>query len=381
MKNYLVHLRRQLHMYPEIGFDLDKTLEIVKSELDEIGVEYTTEYGKSSIVATVNGEKKGLTIGIRADMDALPIEEENDLPYRSQNVGAMHACGHDAHTAILLGTVKRIHEMRSRIPCCVKFIFQSAEEYTTSGASLLVKDGVTDSLDCILALHCDPSYDCGTIGLSSGVQCAISDGFKLEFLGKSAHVAKKETGVDAIMMAVKAYTDIQLMLSREIPSTEPVIFNAGAFHGGTTNNIICDKAELFCTLRTVKEETAEHLLSKIKSICASEAKISGGKFKLTRTKHYPLLENDEKITELIGIAAKKVIGNGNILSKSVDMIGEDFSYYTQRKPGAMFRLGIRNVEAGITEGLHSSRFNIDENAMEIGVKIFVRFILDNAKGF
>ncbi len=381
MKNYLVHLRRQLHMYPEIGFELEKTLELVRKELDDIGVEYNEDYGRSSIVATVNGDKKGLTICIRADMDALPINEENNLPYKSQNDGAMHACGHDAHTAIALGTLKKIYEMRSRIPCCVKFIFQSAEEYTTSGASLMVKDGVMSSADCIISLHCDPSYECGTIGLSSGVQNAISDGFKLEFFGKSAHVAKRENGVDAIMMAIKAYTNIQLMLSHEISATEPVIFNAGSFHGGTANNVICDKAELFCTLRTVSEESAERILSKIKLICSSEAKISGGKFKLTKIKHYPLLSNDAKITELIAIAAKKVIGKENIMPKAIDMIGEDFSYYTAEKPGAMFRLGVRNSNAGITEELHSSRFNIDEDAMEIGVKIFVRFILDNAKGF
>ena len=381
MKNYLVHIRRKLHMCPEIGFDLTETLSIVRTELDELGVEYTEDFGKSSIVATINGEKKGLTIGIRADMDALPIKEENNIPYKSQNEGAMHACGHDVHTAIALGALKRINEIRSRIPCCVKFIFQSAEEYTTSGASLMVKDGVMNSIDCIIALHCDPAFECGTIAISPGVQSAISDGFKLEFFGKSAHVAKRENGVDAIMMAVKAYSNIQLMISRELAATEPVIFNAGTFHGGATNNIICDKTELFCTLRSLKDESADRIITKIKQICASEAKIAGGKFKFTRVKHYPLLANDEKMTELIIAAAKKVVGKENIKPKGTDMIGEDFSYFTALKPGAMFRLGTKNTNEGICNGLHTSKFNIDENAMEIGVKIFVRFILDNAKGF
>lgn len=381
MNSYAVNARRQLHMYPEVGFDLDRTLEFLRAELDKMGVEYTEKFGKSSIVATVNPEKSGFTIGVRADTDALPIIEQNDVPYKSKIDGQMHACGHDMHTAIVLDTCRRINEMKDKINCRVKFLFQAAEEYPPSGARLMAEDGVMEDIDCIVALHIDTGYKTGEIGLAAGPQNATSDGFYLEFYGKSAHAANQQKGVDAIMMAVRAYTDIEFMIAKEIKANDPVIFNVGTIHGGVTNNIICDKCTMYCTLRTQKEENADYILGKIKKIIAAIAETTGGEAKFIESKHYPIVENDPTITEKIRAAAEKALGEDKIMpKKSRGMGGEDFSYFTRQKPGCMFRLGVSNADCGFGGMLHNGKLLPDEDALEVGASVFVQFILDNMNG-
>ena len=381
MNSYAVNARRQLHMYPEVGFDLDRTLEFLRAELDKMGVEYTEKFGKSSIVATVNPEKSGFTIGVRADTDALPIIEQNDVPYKSKIDGQMHACGHDMHTAIVLDTCRRINEMKDKINCRVKFLFQAAEEYPPSGARLMAEDGVMEDIDCIVALHIDTGYKTGEIGLAAGPQNATSDGFYLEFYGKSAHAANQQKGVDAIMMAVRAYTDIEFMIAKEIKANDPVIFNVGTIHGGVTNNIICDECTMYCTLRTQKEENADYILGKIKKIIAAIAETTGGEAKFIESKHYPIVENDPTITEKIRAAAEKALGEDKIMpKKSRGMGGEDFSYFTRQKPGCMFRLGVSNADCGFGGMLHNGKLLPDEDALEVGASVFVQFILDNMNG-
>ena len=381
MESYVIKARRQFHMYPEIGFDLDKTLEFIKGELDKMGVEYTEKYGKSSLVATVNPEKSNFTIGIRADMDALPITELNDVPYKSKIEGQMHACGHDAHTAILLDTCRRINEMKDKITCRVKFIFQAAEEYPPSGAKLMAEDGVMDDIDCIVSLHIDTGYKTGEIGLSVGPQNATSDGFFLEFYGKSAHAANQQKGVDAIMMAVRAYTDIEFMIAKEIKANDPIVFNVGTIHGGVTNNIICDKCTMYCTLRTHKGENADYIIGKIKKIIAAVAETAGGEAKFVESKHYPIVDNHPTVTEKIRIAAEKVVGKEGLLPKKTrGMGGEDFSYFANLKPGCMFRLGVSNAECGFGGMLHNGNLLLDEDSLEVGVNTFIQFVLDNMNG-
>ena len=381
MNEYAREIRRELHMYPEVGFDLARTLALLRRELDTIGVDYTEEYGKSSIVATVNPEKTNFTVGIRADIDALPIQEANDVAYRSQNEGKMHACGHDAHTAIALATVKRLFEMRNEINCRVKVMFQAAEEYSTSGAKLMVEDGVMEDIDCAVALHCDAGYDAGCVALASGEQNAISHGFRLHFYGTSAHAADQHTGADAIMMAVRAYTSIEMMVAKEVDACEPAILNIGAIHGGETNNIVCDACSMFGTLRTYRAEVDERIMSRIQAICEATALSGGGSFVFEEVKFYPVVCNDPTVTACLKKSAERAIGEDRVLPmKKRSMSGEDFSYMAQEKPSAMFRLGIRNEARGITAGLHQVNFDIDENALDIGVNVFVRFVLDHMNG-
>ena len=377
IQSYATQIRRQLHMYPEIGFELPKTLELIRTELDKLGVPYTEQYGKSSIVATVNPHITAFTIGVRADMDALPVQEKNDVPYKSRIDGQMHACGHDAHTAIALATLKEIWDKREQIACRGKFLFQSAEEHAPSGAMLMAQDGVMDDIDCIVALHCQSTMDVGCVGVMAGEQNATSDGFTIDFYGKSCHVANQNNGVDAIMMAVRAYTDIEFMIAKEFDSQTSVLFNVGAFHGGDANNVIADHCSMYCSLRTQKDDVAAYAFDKIQRIIDAVASTVGGHATLTRHKHYPILVNDETVSNHILAAAEKVVGKAGIKPYRRSMGGEDFSYFAQRKPACMFRLGVRNEEKGIVHGLHQDRFDIDEAALEIGVRIFVQFILDH----
>lgn len=381
MESFVINARRRLHEYPEIGFELDKTLAFLRSSLDEIGVEYTEKYGKSSIVATVNPEKRNFTIAIRADIDALPINEKNDVPYKSRIEGQMHACGHDAHTAIALDVCRRIYEMRDKVACRVKFFFQSAEEYPPSGAKLMVADGVMEDVDCIVALHCDSAYLVGEIGISEGAQSAVSDGFYLDFFGKSAHAAQQQKGVDAIMMAVRAYTDIEFMIAKEISARDSIVFNVGAINGGVANNIICPECRMYCTMRTLSTPVRDYAMERIKRIIEGVAQSAGGKATLTMNKHYPMVVNDKKVSNLLIESAKKVVGEEFVLPRVQSMGGEDFSYFLCEKPGCMFRLGIKNEEKGITYPVHTDMFDIDESALQIGSDVFVRFILDNMNGF
>ena len=197
MESYVINARRRIHEYPEIGFDLDRTLAFLREELDKMGVEYTEKFGKSSIVATINPEKTNFTIGIRADIDALPITEESDFPFKSKIDGQMHACGHDAHAAIALDACRRLNEMKDELACRVKILFQAAEEYPPSGAKLMALDGVMTDIDCIIALHVDTDRKAGEIAIRKGPRNATSDGFYLEFYGKTAHAASQEKGIDA----------------------------------------------------------------------------------------------------------------------------------------------------------------------------------------
>ena len=377
--DYVTRLRRELHKIPEIGFELPKTIAFVKSELDKIGVEYTEKYGISSIVATVNPEKSHFTIGIRADMDALPMQEANEVDYKSTIDGQMHACGHDAHTAIALATVKRLYEMRDKISCRVKVLFQANEEISC-GAKNMVQDGVMEDIDCIIALHCGAESEVGKIRLCSGEQNAVSTSFSLRFQGKSAHVAEQAKGVDAIMMAVSAYTQLQFMISKEIPAKEKVIFNVGKFNGGTAKNIIADECVLLCTLRTHTEARAQKTIARIKQIIRCCAESAGGSASYEEIAYYPIVVNDENVTEKVRQSAIKVLGAENVLPRQRGMGGEDFAYFAQIKPACIFRLGVGNKEKGIVSNVHTVTFNIDERALHIGVELFTQFVLDNMHG-
>ncbi len=380
MLPYVVKIRREIHEYPEVGFDLPRTLAVVRRELTAMGIEFTEKYGKSSIVATINPEKDQFTIGIRADMDALPITEATDVEYKSKIDGQMHACGHDAHTAILLDTARQLVEIKDQIACRVKLVFQPAEEFAPSGAKLMAEDGVMDDIDCIIGLHMQMANRAGKIALATGAVTAVSNGFSLDFYGKSAHAAHQYKGVDAIMMAVKAYTAIEMMVAKEVPPKEPVIFNVGAFHGGEANNCVCDYATMFCTLRSWDEALDAKIIDRIKRIGNAVAEESGGRFEFVQKKYYPILVNNDKMVELLKKSASAVIGEENVRPRNQGMGGEDFSFFARRKPAVMFHLGAYNKEKNCTYSTHNDRFNIDEDALPYGSAIFVRFVLDNMNG-
>ncbi len=385
MESYVVRLRRELHENPEVGYDLTKTLEILRRELDEIGVEYTEKYGKSSIVATVNPEKTGFTIGVRADIDALPIEEKADVPFRSKNKGRMHACGHDAHAAMAMNALREIYAMRDSINCRVKFIFQASEEASPSGAALMAADGVMDDIDCIIGQHVELTEPSGVIDVSTDDVTAISTAFDLKFYGKRDHALRQYNGVDAIMIAVNAYNAIEMMLSKNIDGREVMIFNVGKINGGEARNIVAAECTLECTLRTLSDEMAEIAVRRIKEISEATAAAWGGRFEFIEDSYHPKVVNNRIMAERVVAAARAVIGDENVTlttkpDKEKNLGGEDFSCFSRLKPACMFHTGIRNEEKGCIYGGHTDRYKIDEDALEPASKVIVRFILDNMNG-
>ena len=270
--------------------------------------------------------------------------------------------------------------MRDELNCRVKFLFQPAEEFTTSGAKLMAQDGVMEDIDCILALHCDTTFPVGTVAITEGPQNANSDGFVLDFYGKTAHAANQEKGVDANVMALRAFMDIELATAKEISAKSPVIFNVGSIHGGVTNNIISDHCSMFCTLRTWTDDTREYMLDKIKRICAAVAESAGGSYTYTTKKYYPIVHNDPTATEMLRRAAANALGEDHVRKNIRSLGGEDFSYFANQKPGAFLRLGVRPADKDKVPGVHNSRFDIDEDALEVGIRVFLQFIKDNQNG-
>lgn len=379
---YAVKMRRQLHQYPEIGFDLPRTLALVKGELDAMGIPYTEEFGKSSVVATINPDCKGFTIGIRGDMDALPIHEENDKEYCSKIPGAMHACGHDAHTAMLLTTARELKAMEKDLRCRVKLLFTPAEEYIEPGCKQMAENGVMDDIDCCIACHVNPGTPVGVIGNMVGGKNANSMGITVEFFGLSSHAAVQQKGKDAIAMAVEAYTAMEIMVAKEIAPEEPRLFNVGTFHGGETNNVICNYCRMFISSRTHSDATSELMLRRITEICEGIAKMNGGEAKVTVNKLLPYVDNHPVVTQKVNETAARVLGAENVKTIAKRSLGgEDFGFLTRKKPCCIFNLGTMGADPDTAKPLHNDHFDIDEGGMKVGVNIFVQFVLDHQDGF
>lgn len=372
---YAVKIRRQIHMYPEIGFDLERTLDLVRGELDAMGIPYTEKYGKSSIVATINPECEGFAIGIRGDMDALPIQEDTGLEYASRIDGAMHACGHDAHTAMLLAVAKELKPVEKNLRCKVKLLFTPAEEYVQPGCELMVQDGVGDEFDCCIACHVVPSVPVGYVRAIPGGKNANSMGITVEFFGKSAHAADSHAGKDAIAMAVQAYMALDHMSAKEIASKHMHKFHVGAFNGGVTNNVVSDYCKLFCTSRTHSDEVTQFILDRTRQICEGVAAMNGGTAKVTANKFLPYVYHDPVMVEKFKETVEKHLGADKLLSRIRGMGGEDFGFISRVKPSLQFDLG-----SGIKCDAHHPKFVIDESCMAVGVDMFKQFVLDHQDG-
>ena len=377
---YAKELRHELHQIPEIGFELPKTLAVVRRELDAMGVAYTEKYGKSSIVATIN-EGMPFTIGLRADMDALPVQEAGSNPYPSKHEGQMHACGHDVHTANLLAVGRKLNDMRHQLRCCVKLLFTPAEEYITPGCELMAKDGVMDDIDVAIACHVDPSSPVGTVGFIAGGSNANSTGLLAEFFGRSAHANAQHKGVDAIRMGVEAYMAMEMILAKEVESKQPCVLNIGAFNAGHTNNVICDYAKLFMSVRTWDDDLTDYMERRIREVCQGVAQLSGGRAEVTRTKTLPYVYNNPVVIEKLRQTARELLGADKVGVAPRTMGGEDFAFFSRKKPCAMFRLGVANDTNPDTRcALHNDHFDADESCFETGITMFTNFVLENQDG-
>ena len=373
--SYILRIRRELHQIPEIGYELPKTLAVVRRELDAIGIPYTEQYGQSSIVATLNEGIGNKTIALRADMDALPVLEETGLPYASIHPGVMHACGHDCHTAMLLGTAKALKEMENQLTCCVKFVFQAAEE-NLCGAKKICDDGLMDHVDMILGTHIYPDRPAGTIWLNRICQYASNHRFSITLKGKASHASQPHNGVDAIAMGVRVFNDIQMMRARELDPSEPVVIGIGKFHGGNADNIICNQVEMHGTIRTINDTTDAFIFRRIEEIAVSVAKDMGGSAVVkSGVNYYPALRNDQTLAAKVVESAAKVIGAENVREQPFAMVAEDFAYYAQEKPGVLFNFGVM-PESGQWAPLHNGSMCVNEAVLDLPPRIFIQFILD-----
>lgn len=373
-KDYIIRVRRELHQIPELGFDLEKSMAVIRRELDAIGIPYTDKIGKSCIIATLNEGVGNKTIALRADFDALPIQENTGLEFSSQHPGKMHACGHDAHAAMLLGTAKALKAMEKEINCCVKFIFQSAEEIL-GGAMSICETGFMDQVDEILACHIRPGAPTGAILINRTCDSACSRGFNLHLYGKASHVAAPHNGVDAIAMAVRVYNDVQFMRARELNPLEKIVVGVGTIHGGNVNNIVCDHVEMSFSIRTQSTPLSNHIYERIQQIANSVAADMGGRAEMEPLKFAPALHNDLTVCDQLEAAAAKIVGSEKVGAKGESMGAEDFAYYLERKPGCIFNLGITKPGTPYIP-LHNEKLIIDEDALDVTPKVFIQYILD-----
>ena len=379
-KEYILSLRRELHMYPELEFELPKTLALIRRELDAMGIPYTEEYGKSSIVAFLNPACKGFSIALRADTDALPLTEKTGLPFSSQHPGIMHACGHDAHTAMLLGTAKALKSVEKDLTCKVVLIFQACEEGELSGAKLLVQDGITDMADIFLGMHVENWLESGTVGICPGVCMAASHPLHIEFFGKSAHASLPQSGADALAMAVETYNGIMQMKATQMNPFEQYICSVGMLSAGRTDNVIPEYAQIKISLRTYDKTVEKFIVDNIRTLAENAASRRGGTVTFhEETKALPLM-NDPELSNQVLQSAAKVVGEDKIVPMPKKLSSEDFSFYADKKPSAFIRLGTRNAEKGCTTLPHNNDFMLDEDALEIGSRVFVQFVLDHMGG-
>lgn len=375
----IINTRRELHKYPELDFELPKTTKIITDFLDELNVPYKTGVGKSGIVAEISGEDKNITIALRADMDALPIIEKTNCDFSSKHLGRMHACGHDVHTAVLLGTAQIFAEHREFLPCNVRFIFQPAEE-TTGGAVPMIEDGCLKNVDAIFGLHVDPSSDAGKIGIKYGAMNASSTGVKFKVTGKSCHGAYPSGGIDAIVVTSQIITAIQSIVSRNVDSRDSAVISFGKIEGGETENIIAQEVICTGTIRTISQRTKENIKNRLKNMVEMISNAYGAKGEIFFRESYTALINHDEFVDIIKENGEKFLGKENVLIKNLtDMGVEDFAYYLEKIPGAFFHLGVRNKEMGIVSPLHSETFNVDEKALFVGIKIQVLNVLSAYK--
>ena len=379
----LVEIRRELHMHPELRWELQRTSALVRRKLDELGVSYEAgKYGPHTVVATLGPQDAPFTIALRADMDALPITEENrDKPYRSQNEGVMHACGHDAHTAMLLGTARALKALEGQLRCRVKLLFQPCEEGRPSGARTMCEHGVMDGIDAIAMCHVNCGDPTHVVSCCPGVTNATSVAFEVKITGRSAHVACPHLGVDALAMGVRVYEGIQLMLTRGLDPFDTCAMTVCTMKAGTSNAVNADECVLTGSIRCMKEKTMQWARARLTALAESVCADMGGGCEVTWSgEPLPVAHNDPALYEALTESAKRVVGEARVKLLLPSTGAEDFAYYEREKPGVLFGLGMRNVEKGACHPAHTRDWDIDEDGLETGVRVFVQFVLDHMDG-
>ena len=367
----LTAIRRDIHRHPETGFDCKRTASIAAEHLRGCGYEVKTEIGKTGVVGLLRGKTPGKTIMIRADMDAIPVKEETNKDYASTVAGCMHACGHDAHTAMALGAARILAEHKDRLSGNIKVIFQPCEEIINGGALAMIADGVLEnpSVDQCISLHVNPDMETGKIGLSAGPLMASVDTLFLTIIGKSSHGAAPHLGIDAILISAQIIQALQSIVSRRIDPFESAVLSICKINGGTQHNIIADEVTLVGTIRTFNSAIRQKISKDIEQIVSCIAYSSNAQYKIKYDWGNPVLVNDESIVRSIREAGEGMFGSESIVPAVRTMGSEDFARFLETKPGCMMWLGVRNEAKGCVYPWHTNRFDIDEDALPVGAAI------------
>ena len=378
IKDWLISVRRDLHSTPELGLEEFITKDKIIKYLKEINIDYKTFENHTGIVAYINTPNATKTIAIRADIDALPITELNDLDYKSLFNGKMHACGHDAHTAILLGTCKLLNKMKDKLNVNLKFFFQPAEE-TVGGAKLLIKDNCMKNpdVDYMLGLHVQPYLESGQVEIQYGTMNASTDTINITVKGKQGHGAYPHLGIDAIVVASNIITNLQTIVSRNIDPTDSIVLSLGTINGGTKANIICNEVKINGTLRTLNPKTRIFAKSRIEDIVKYTCMAYNADGFVEIEEGYSPLVNDNSVVDIVKNSAVNLFGKDNVFIREKASLGaEDFSFFLENSKGAFYHLGCGNKSKNITSGLHTANFNIDENCLALGVALHIKNIFN-----
>ncbi|WP_019122237.1 M20 metallopeptidase family protein [Brevibacillus massiliensis] len=372
----VISWRRHLHQYPELSFQEEKTpamiAEILRGyNLDQI----RTGVGGRGVVGLLKGGKPGPTVAIRADFDALPIQDQKDVPYKSRVPGVMHACGHDAHTSGLLGLAGVLAEHRDEIPGNIAFVFQHAEEENPGGAIAMVEDGALDGVDAIFGAHLWSSCPVGHVWIAPGPIMANVDDFAIEIQGRGGHGAVPQETVDSIVIGSQIVANLQTIASRNISPIDSVVVTVGTFNAGDNNNVIADSCRMTGTVRSFSPEVRDRAEQRLKEIVEGTAAMLGGTAKVEYSRGYPAVVNTPAEAEMVRTAAIAVCGEQRVEWMTPTMGGEDFSYYLEKVPGAFVFIGAGNPEVGASYPHHHPRFDIDERAMLISAEVLGRSAL------
>ncbi|MCX2744887.1 M20 family metallopeptidase [Mangrovivirga sp. M17] len=361
--------RRHIHKNPELSFQEHNTCAYVKEQLEKIGVDEIKEMADTGLVALIKGNNPDSSIvALRADMDALPIKEANDVEYKSVKDGVMHACGHDVHTSSLLGTAKILNEVKSDFNGTVKLIFQPGEEKFPGGASIMIKEGVLQNPNpkSIIGQHVMPLIDAGKVGFRSGMYMASADEIYVTVKGKGGHGAMPEMNIDPVVITSHIIVALQQIVSRVASPKIPSVLSFGKVIADGATNVIPDEVKIEGTFRTFDEEWRKEAHKKMKKMAEGIADSMGGSCEFNIKVGYPHLKNNPELADRTKSWAKEFLGEENVVDLDLWLAGEDFSYYSHEVPACFYRLGTRNEEKGITNSVHTPKFDIDENALKIG---------------
>lgn len=383
LRPQLISQRRDFHMHPELSNREERTSRIVAERLRALGLEdIKTGVGKYGVTALLKGTKPGVVVAVRADMDALPIQEVNDVPYKSLVAGVKHACGHDAHTTIELGVAEILSKMRDEIHGTIKFIFQPAEEGPPlgeeGGAPLMIKEGALENPrpSAIFGLHVMPVVEVGQIAYNSGPAMASSDHFVITIHGKKVHGAYPHDGIDAVVVAAECVTSLQTIRSRRIDTTEPLVITIGIIQGGNRFNIVADEVKLEGTVRTLNEDVRKKAQGLMRETLDGITKAYGATYDMNYVEGAAVTYNEPSLVEETLPTIRRLIGEKNVISPKPQMGAEDFSYYQKVVPGFYYFLGVGNRAKGITAQIHTPDFDLDEDSLVIGVKVMSNVLLD-----